>query len=193
MAKRNWTATAVAGIVATLLYSCGNDDNNNPVGSLDELQVQVQGCTDIAATNFIRSATQDNGSCHYDRDKLYAMQLFGVDVDLDIRTVRILLQVREPRCQCDRKTAPLDGRGVAGLTTADFVVAENGRKTGVEADLQLDTESLDFTVLGFQRVEQPSRPVRHEVVVLAGENHDRHVGGDGRLGTLLGGHDVQGL
>jgi Mg-chelatase subunit ChlD len=131
MVKGNWTATAVAGIVAILLYSCGDDAN--PVGLPDELQ--VQGCTDIAATNFSRSATQDNGSCRYDRDKLYAMQLFGVDVDPDIRTVRILLQVRDE-----------DGRGVAGLTASDFVVAENGRKTGVEADLQLDTESLDFTV-----------------------------------------------
>ena len=47
MVKGNWTATVVAAAVATLLYSCGDDDN--PVGLPDELQ--VQGCTDIAATN----------------------------------------------------------------------------------------------------------------------------------------------
>ena len=123
-------ATLVA-ISCVLWSGCGDDDN--PVGIPDELQ--VQGCTDIAATNFSRSATQDNGSCRYDRDKHWTMQSFGVDVDPDTRTVRILLQVTDE-----------DGRGVAGLDSASFVVAENGRKTGVEAGHRLDTDALDFTV-----------------------------------------------
>ncbi|GEM_PF-1394525 len=131
MAKGSWAATVLIGATAVFIYACGDDDN--PVGLPDELQ--VNGCTDIAATNFSRSATHDNGSCRYDRDKFHSMQLFGVDVDPENRTVRILLQVRDE-----------DGRGVAGLTASDFVIAENDRKTGVEADLQLDTESLDFTV-----------------------------------------------
>lgn len=131
MVNGNRIATAVAAIVVGLLWSCGNDDN--PVRPADG--PQVLGCTDIAATNFARSATQDNGSCRYDREKDFTMHHFGVDVDPDTRTVRILVQVRDE-----------DGRGVAGLSAADFVIAENGRKTGVEANLTLDTEALDFTV-----------------------------------------------
>ena len=131
MAKGSWAAPVLIGATAVFIYACGDDDN--PVGLPDELQ--VNGCTDIADTNFSRSATHDNGSCRYDRDKFHSMQLFGVDVDPENRTVRILLQVRDE-----------DGRGVAGLTASDFVIAENDRKTGVEADLQLDPESLDFTV-----------------------------------------------
>jgi len=131
MVSKNYTVAALVAVVVSLLLSCGSDDN--PVGLPDELQ--VQGCTDIAATNFNRSATQDNSSCRYDRDKFFTMEHFGLDLDPDSRTIRVLLQVTDE-----------DGRGVAGLSAADFVIAENARKTGTEADLQLDTESLDFAV-----------------------------------------------
>ena len=96
---------------------------------------EIEGCTDMAGTNFSRSANTDDGSCTYDPDRFYTLTEYELSVDPDAREVRVLLQVKDG-----------EGRGVAGLTEADFVVAENGRKVGVESNVTVSTSAIPFTI-----------------------------------------------
>ena len=89
---------------------------------------EIPGCTDIGATNFQRSATLDDESCAYDTSRVYDIEFFDVGADPTTRQVKILIQVREK-----------ENRGVPGLSAADFVISENGRKLGTEANLSTDT------------------------------------------------------
>lgn len=110
--------------------STGND---NPVRVPD--QPEIAGCTDIAGLNFERSANKNDGSCLYDETRFFAMQNYGVTVDPPERQVQVLLQVMDA-----------DGRGVANLPATDFVVAENGRKIGVESSATVSAETIPFTI-----------------------------------------------
>ena len=106
------------GVVAT---GCTGSGDENPISVPD--QPEVAGCTDIAGRNFARGANKDDGSCTYDDDRILALTSFGVEVDPVARQVRVLMQVKNE-----------EGRGVGGLQPEDFVIAENGRKIGVESN-----------------------------------------------------------
>ena len=120
-------------LAAAAAIGCGGGDGRNPVIVPDE--PEIEGCTDIAGTNFSRSANTDDGSCTYDPQRFYHLTEYELSVDPGAREVRVLLQVRNEV-----------GRGVAGLTEADFVVAENGRKVGVESNVTVSTSAIPFTI-----------------------------------------------
>ena len=128
--KRLPAAALSACIVA---MSCGSDSGNNLVNVPD--QPEIAGCTDIAGRNFSRSANRDDGSCAYDEDRYFSMESFGVAVDAVAREVRVLIQVMNEV-----------GRGVPGLQQQDFVVAENGRKIGVESNATINAETIPFSI-----------------------------------------------
>ena len=88
---------------------------------------EIAGCTDIGALNFQRSATLDDESCAYDTSRVYEIEFFDVGANPATRLVKILIQVIGE-----------EGRGVPGLSPADFVISENGRKLGTEANLSID-------------------------------------------------------
>ena len=123
-------AAALACLVA---IGCTNKGDVNPVNVPD--QPEVAGCTDIAGRNFSRSANKDDGSCAYDQDRFFTMQNFGVEVDPAAREIRVLMQV----------TGETD-RGVTGLLQEDFVVAENGRKIGIESSASVNAEIIPFSM-----------------------------------------------
>lgn len=106
---------------------CGSDDNKRIIPP-DE--PEIPGCTDIGALNFQRSATLDDESCVYDESRVYRIEFFDVGVDAGTRQVKILIQVKGE-----------DGQGVPGLSSTDFVIAENRRKLGTEANLSIDPGS----------------------------------------------------
>ena len=112
---------------------CGGGDDKNPLRVPDE--PAIEGCTDIAGTNFSRSANTDDGSCVYDPGRFYSVTELDISVDPAAREVRVLLQVKDG-----------EGRGVSGLTEADFVAAENGRKVGVESNITVSTSAIPFTI-----------------------------------------------
>jgi VWFA-related protein len=112
--------------------SSGGDDNN-PVRIPEE--PVIAGCTDIASRDFARSANEDDGSCSYDDDRSFVMRSFGVDLEPAARQVRVLMQVQNDA-----------GRGVGGLLPTDFVVAENGRKIGVESNATISAEVIPFEI-----------------------------------------------
>ncbi|MDA0336418.1 MAG: VWA domain-containing protein [bacterium] len=121
-------ATAVA-----VGSGCGGDGEGNPIRVPD--QPEIAGCTDIAARDFSRSANKDDGTCTYDEDKFYVMTSFGVSVDPLARQVRVLMQVQNDA-----------GRGVGTLLPEDFVMAENGRKIGVESNATINSETIPFEI-----------------------------------------------
>ena len=118
------------GVVAT---GCTGSGDDNPISVPD--QPGIAGCTDIAGRNFARSANKDDGSCTYDDDRILAMTSFGVEVDPVARQVRVLMQVKNE-----------EGRGVGGLQPEDFVIAENGRKIGVESNATISAETIPFSI-----------------------------------------------
>ncbi len=122
------------GLAAAAATGCGGGGGgNNPVLVPDE--PEIEGCTDMAGTNFSRSANTDDGSCTYDPDRFYHLTEFELSVDPQAREVRLLLQVKDD-----------EGHGVAGLGEADFVVAENGRKVGLESNVTVSTSAIPFTI-----------------------------------------------
>ena len=123
-ALRKWVIGACAALV--MATACGDDDGG--INAPDE--PDIPGCTDIAALNFERSATMDDDSCEFDPSKVFQLESFDIGVDADTRQVRVLMQVRDAQ-----------GRGAPGLSASDFVIAENGRKIGSEADLRIDPGS----------------------------------------------------
>lgn len=124
------TALILAGLAAAI--GCGGG-GNNPVVVPDE--PEIMGCTDIAGTNFSRSANTDDGSCAYDAERFYFLTEHELSVDPTAREVRVLLQVKDA-----------EGRGVAGLAEADFVVAENDRKVGVESNVAVSTSAIPYKI-----------------------------------------------
>ena len=120
-------------LAAAAAIGCGGGGGNNPVLVPDE--PEIEGCTDMAGTNFSRSANTDDGSCTYDPGRFYFLTELDISVDPQAREVRVLLQVKDD-----------DGHGVAGLGEADFVVAENGRKVGVESNVTVSTSAIPFTI-----------------------------------------------
>jgi VWFA-related protein len=120
----------VGGIVGT---GCNGGSDDNPIRVPDE--PEIAGCTDIASREFSRSANKDDGSCTYDEDRSLVMSSFGVSVDAAAREVRVLMQVQNE-----------EGRGVGGLPVDDFVVAENGRKIGVESNATISAETIPFEI-----------------------------------------------
>ena len=122
----------LAGLAAAAAIGCGGG-GKNPIVVPDE--PEIEGCTDMAGTNFSRSANLDDGSCAYDPDRFYYLTEYELSVDPDAREVRVLLQVKDD-----------EGRGVPGLTEADFVVAENGRKVGVESNVTVSTSAIPYTI-----------------------------------------------
>jgi hypothetical protein len=120
-----------AAVVAGAGCNAGSDDN--PIRVPDE--PEIAGCTDIASREFSRSANKDDGSCTYDEDRALVMSSFGVSVEPAIREVRVLMQVQNEV-----------GRGVGGLPVEDFVVAENGRKIGVESNATISAETIPFEI-----------------------------------------------
>ena len=124
-------ALFLTGLAAAVAIGCGG--GGNPVDIPGE--PEIPGCTDIAGLNFSRSANTDDGSCTYDSERFYHLTEYELSVDPQAREVGLLLQVKDA-----------GGRGVPGLTEADFVVAENGRKVGVESDLTVSTSAIPFTI-----------------------------------------------
>ena len=126
--------SAAAALTACLVtMGCGSDGGDKLVNVPD--QPDIAGCTDIAGRNFSRSANKDDGSCTYDDDRYFSMENFGLAVDATARQVRVLIQVMNEI-----------GRGVPGLLQEDFVVAENGRKIGVESNATIDAETIPFLI-----------------------------------------------
>lgn len=123
-------ALLLSGVVGV---GCGSSGDDNPVRVPD--QPEIAGCTDIAGRNFTRSANKDDGTCVYDADRFLVLENFGVTVDASIRQVQLLLQATDG-----------DGRGAGGLPPEDFVVAENGRKIGVESTATVSAETIPFTI-----------------------------------------------
>jgi len=109
------------------MTGCGSDGDKRIIPP-DE--PEIPGCTDIGALNFLRSATVDDQSCAYDTGRVYEIEFFDVGVEAGTRQVKILIQVKGE-----------DGQGVPGLSSVDFVIAENGRKLGTEANLSIDPGS----------------------------------------------------
>ena len=122
----------LAGLAAAAAIGCGGG-GKNPIVVPDE--PEIEGCTDMAGTNFSRSANIDDGSCAYDPERFYYLTEYELSVAPEAREVRVLLQVKDD-----------DGRGVPGLTEADFVVAENGRKVGVESNVTVSTSAIPYTI-----------------------------------------------
>ena len=125
--------TSVALLTALATGSCGTDKEDNLVNVPE--QPEVAGCSDIAATNFSRSANSDDGSCSYDPDRFFSMTSYGVEVESASRKVTVLMQVMDE-----------SGRGAPGLQEGDFVVAENGRKIGVESNATINAETIPFSI-----------------------------------------------
>ncbi len=123
---------SLTGLAAALAIGCGGG-GKNPVDIPEE--PEIPGCTDIAGINYSRSANSDDGSCDYDSERFYYLTEYELSVDPQAREVGLLLQVKDD-----------GGRGVPGLGEADFVVAENGRKVGVESDLTVSTTAIPFTI-----------------------------------------------
>ena len=119
------------GVIAGI--GCDSQSDDNPISVPD--QPEIGGCTDIAGLNFSRSANKDDGSCTYDEERVLAMTSYGVEVDPTARQVRVLMQVKNE-----------SGRGVGGLLPEDFVVAENGRKIGVESNATISAETIPFSI-----------------------------------------------
>ena len=120
-------------MVSFVCAGCTGGGGDNPVRVPD--QPEIAGCTDIAGRNFSRSANKDDGSCAYDDDRFFVMTDFGVSVDAVGREVQLLMQVMNE-----------EGRGVPGLLPEDFVVAENGRKIGVESNATINSEEIPFSI-----------------------------------------------
>lgn len=96
---------------------------------------RVLGCTDIAALNYSRDATVDDGSCTFDTTVSYTMTSLDQDVIPAERRVTVLFQVNDE-----------SGQGVGGLTDANFRIAENGRLVGVEARPSFSPQTIPFTI-----------------------------------------------
>ena len=123
----------VLALLSMAAVACTSSSDDNPIRVPD--QPEIAGCTDIASRDFSRSANKDDGSCTYDEDRSYVMSNFGVFVDPAVRQVRVLMQVQNEA-----------GRGVGGLIPADFVIAENGRKIGVESLATISAEIIPFEI-----------------------------------------------
>jgi len=123
----------VLALLSMGAVACTSSSDDNPIRVPD--QPEIAGCTDIASRGFSRSANKDDGSCTYDEDRSFVMRNFGVFVDPTVRQVRVLMQVQNE-----------EGRGVGGLLPGDFVVAENGRKIGVESNATISAETIPFEI-----------------------------------------------
>jgi Mg-chelatase subunit ChlD len=126
-------ALALLSIVVAIAIGCDSQKAENPISVPD--QPDIAGCTDISGRNFSRSANQDDGSCTYDADRFLVMNNFGVSVEPTERQVRVLMQVQTEA-----------GRGLGGLLPEDFVMAENGRKIGVESNATISSETIPFSI-----------------------------------------------